>query len=210
MKFTIVTSYWNTSLASCGKKKMPNVIFICLLSLSGFGLLFCTTTVDPLFSWYLLFFVFSLSQLFLGWLSQGCLFGGFLFIRYLFLGRLSQGWLFKWFLLPKCLFIRWLAQGWWPQWCLLVSFTSGCLGDDPRDCCPIGGSVWSSFLTGVSRHTGVFFPLECHLVPFLVFSKQNKTKLPVNIVAIETTWTKITKWQTLLLYHRFQNDSDSN
>ena len=28
------------------------------------------------------------------------------------------------------------------------------------------------------------FPLECHLVPFLVFSKQNKTKSPVNIVAI--------------------------
>ena len=32
-----------------------------------------------------------------------------------------------------------------------------------------------------------FFPLECHLVPFLVFSKQNKTKSPVNIVAIKTT-----------------------
>ena len=29
-----------------------------------------------------------------------------------------------------------------------------------------------------------FFPLECHLVPFLVFSKQNKTEPPVNIVAI--------------------------
>ena len=125
-------------------------------------------------------------------------------------GTVVPGMTVQMVLLPKCLFIRWLAQGWWLQWCLLVSFTSGCLGDDPCDCCPTGGSLWSSFLTGVSSHTGVFFPLECHLVPFLVFSKQNKTKLPVNIVAIETTWTKIIKWQTLLLYHWFQNDSDNN
>ena len=154
MKFTIVISYWHTSSAPC-EKKMSNVIFICLLILSSFKLLFFTTTADTLFSWGLLFFVFSLSQL--------------------FLGRLSQGWLFKWFLLPRCLFFRWLAQGWWLKRFLLVSLTSGCLGDDFCDCCPIGGSLWSSFLTGVSSCRGVFFSSR-NVIWFLFLFSVNKIK----------------------------------
>lgn len=40
------------------------------------------------------------------------------------------------------------------------------------------------FLVGFLVVQVCFFPLECHMVLFLVFSKQNKTKSPINIVAI--------------------------